>query len=37
MKEHIDFSTIREELNQYHVETGQTLKFKMILTDIFVE
>ena len=37
LKEHIEFSTIREELNLYQVETGQILKFKIILTDVFKE
>jgi hypothetical protein len=36
-KEHIEFSTIREDFNQYQVENGQLLKVKVMLTDIAVE
>ena len=33
-KEQVDFSTIREDLNQYQIENGQILKMKVILTEI---
>lgn len=35
-KEHIFFTTIREDFNEYDVENGQTLRMKIILSDLFV-
>jgi len=36
-KTHLDFTTIREDFNEYHVENGQILKVKTLLTNISVE
>jgi hypothetical protein len=36
-KEHVDFSTIREDFNIYEIENGQVLRVKQTLTDIIVE
>lgn len=36
-KEHITYKTIREDFNEYEVENGQILKFKLMLSDIITE
>ncbi len=36
-KEHIPFTTIREDFCEYRADNGQVLKMKVILTDIAVE
>ena len=36
-KEHVDFTTIREDFSVYEIENGQILKVKQILTDVVVE
>src|SRR5215218_2552469 len=36
-KEHVEFTTVKEDYNEYEVENGQILKFKISLADITVE
>lgn len=36
-REHIKFSTIREDFNEYEIENGQILKVKIMLVDVLVE
>jgi hypothetical protein len=31
----VDFKTIKEEWNEYHVSDGTTLKLKVVLTDVY--
>lgn len=36
-REHVQFTTIKEDFNEYEVQNGQLLKFKISLADIVVE
>jgi hypothetical protein len=36
-KEHIKYTTIREDFNEYEIENGQILKFKLMLSDVVSE
>jgi hypothetical protein len=36
-KEHIKYTTIREDFSEYEIENGQILKFKLTLSDIINE
>ena len=37
IKQHVPFTNIKEHFSEYEAENGQTLKFKLVLTDIVVE
>lgn len=36
-QEHVEFTTIKEDFNEYEVQNGQVLKFKVSLADILVK